>query len=152
MCLFSRHACALIKNPLMCLFSRHACALIKNLLMCLFSRHACALIKNPLQRYCFFLTYARKKHIISKFCAFLLLNFAVFRHQTLRHSTSKLCGIIRSFGANPLGNLVQIRSVIWRIYIRLFGIILFGKLACFHLGGWLNTRRNLCFCSPNSKI
>ena len=128
-------------------FSRHSCALIKNLLMCLFSRHACALIKNPLQRYCFFLTYARKKHIISKFCAFSLPNFAAFRYQTLWHSISKLCdiwevgafysklcGIIRSFGANSLGNLAQLCSAVWHNSIWEFGVFLFGKMAENHLG------------------
>ena len=45
------------------------------------------------------LALQNKKQIISKFCAFSLPNFAAFRYQTLWHSTSKLCGIIRSFGA-----------------------------------------------------
>jgi hypothetical protein len=35
-----------------------------------------------------------------------------------------------------IGNLAQIRSVIWRNYVRQFGIIPFGKMAHFCLGTW----------------
>ena len=61
--------------------------------MCLFSQHIRASIKNPPQRYYFFLIYARKKRIISNFCAFSLQNIAVFYFQSLCNSISKLCSI-----------------------------------------------------------
>jgi hypothetical protein len=79
----------------------------------------------------------------------LFPNFAHFRYQTLRHFATKLCGVpfpnFVTFGKLApfilnfvvlIGNLAQIRSVIWRNYVRQFGIIPFGKMAGFCLVIW----------------
>ena len=66
----------------------------------------------------------------------LFPNFAHFHFQTLWHFAIKLCGILLLNFVVPFGRLAQIRSVIWRYFVRSFGGVLFGKMAENHLGTW----------------